>query len=72
MRLQDIAQREPAIATNPNTMLVDATDALTAQKASIAAQQKQLAIRKKQIAAQQAQNKNNAAQAALSDARNKT
>ena len=46
-------------------------DPLKAQKASVAAQQKQLSIRKKQISAQSAQQRNNAAQAALSKARNK-
>ena len=46
-------------------------DPLKAQKASVAAQQKQLSIRKKQISAQSAQQRNNKAQAALSKARSK-
>jgi hypothetical protein len=46
-------------------------DPLKAQKASVAAQQKQLGIRKKQIAAQSAQQKNTRAQQALTAARSK-
>jgi hypothetical protein len=46
-------------------------DPIAARKASITAQQIQLAMQKKQIEAQQAQQKNNAAQAVLSKARSK-
>jgi hypothetical protein len=46
-------------------------DPIPARKASITAQQIQLAMQKKQIEAQQAQKKNNAAQAVLSKARSK-
>ena len=45
-------------------------DPIAARKASITALQKQLATQKKQIAAQQVHQRNNAAQAALSKARN--
>jgi hypothetical protein len=46
-------------------------DPIAVRKASITAQQIQLAMQKKQIEAQQAQQKNNAAQVVLSKARSK-
>lgn len=70
MRLSEVSHKDAALIAHTEEMLNDAADPFAQQKASITAQQKQLAIKKKQIAAQQAQRKNNAAQAALSKARN--
>lgn len=70
MRLRDIAQNDLALLACTKTVLRDTTDPFAQQRAAVKNQQKQLTIKKKQIAAQQAQQKHNAAQAALSKARN--
>jgi hypothetical protein len=70
MRLRDIARNDAALLSCTKTVLRDATDPFAQQRAVVKNQQKQLIIKKKQIAAQQAQEKTDAAQAALSKARN--